>query len=557
MARARWLLAELCVGWFVLVVSGASGVVAHAQAQTAAATPGQTVAPARKTCTVNSFAPNPAETALNKGDFAPAEVLFRALLAKSADNEAAHEGLVRALLAQNKVDDAARDAETWAAAEPASSMALIALGDVRLRQGVPRVAFLQFQKAAVADLCNARAYYGIAEVDGLAGLHASSKRMIEQAYKLHPTDDDINSAWIDTLPRKERLAKWADYAEHSDQISEENRTKLKTNLEKESLYHASDCRMAPTSPREATVPMTAVMDGPNHFVGWGLDVKFNGKGRRLQIDTGASGITISRAAAMFLGIQRQDATQTGGIGDKAKVKTSITHVASVKIGGIEFTNCPVEILEKWSVLDSDGLIGGDVFDASLLTLDFPKHELRIAPLPERPGEKKAAVATPDPADDDEIVEAHDPYIAPGMEKWQRVYRYRHDLIMPTGLVDTKRIKDDSAWKDKLFILDTGADSNLISPAAAREVTKVSRDDSMEIRGIQGEVDKVYEAGKFTLAFAGLRLDSPSMTSIDTTKISHDDGVDISGFIGAPALTQLVLHIDYRDNLVWCEYTPKK
>ena len=60
---------------------------------------------------------------------------------------------------------------------------------------------------------------------------------------------------------------------------------------------------------------------------------------------------------------------------------------------------------------------------------------------------------------------------------------------------------------------------------------------MEIRGVQGEVDKVYEAGKFTLAFAGLRLDSPSMTSIDTTKNSHDDGVDISGFIGAPALTQ--------------------
>ena len=557
MARARWLLAELCVGWFVLVVSGASGVVAHAQAQTAAAKPGQTVAPARKTCTVNSFAPNPAETALNKGDFAPAEVLFRALLAKSADNEAAHEGLVRALLAQNKVDDAARDAEAWATAAPASSMALTAMGDVRLRQGDPRAAFIQFQKAAVADLCNARAYYGMAMVDGLAGFHASSKRLIEQAYKLHPTDDDINSAWIDTLPRKERLAKWADYAEHSDQISEENRAKLKTSLEKESLYHASDCRMAPASPREATVPMTAVMDGPNHFVGWGLDVKFNGKGRRLQIDTGASGITISRAAAMFLGIQRQDATQTGGIGDKAKVKTSMTHVASVKIGGIEFTNCPVEILEKWSVLDSDGLIGGDVFDASLLTLDFPKHELRIAPLPERPGEKKVEPTSPDPADDDEIVEPHDPYIAPGMEKWQRVYRYRHDLIMPTGLVDTKRIKDDSAWKDKLFILDTGAESNLISPAAAREVTKVSRDDSMEIRGIQGEVDKVYEAGKFTLAFAGLRLDSPSMTSIDTTKISHDDGVDISGFIGAPALTQLVLHIDYRDNLVWCEYTSKK
>jgi predicted aspartyl protease len=508
-------------------------------------------------CSVNSFAPNPAETALNKGDFAPAEVLFRALLAKSAENETAHEGLIRALIAQDKVDDAAWDTEAWIAAAPGNSMALTALGDVRLRQGGPREAFLQFQKAAQADLCNARAYYGIAEIDGLAGMHASSKRMIDQAHKLHPTDDDINTAWIATLPRKERLAKWADYAEHSDQISEENRAKLKTNLEKESLYHASDCRMAATSPREAKVPMVAVTDGPTRFIGWGLDVKFNGKSRRLQIDTGASGITISRGAALFLGIQREDATQTGGIGDKGKVKTSVTHVASIKIGGIEFTNCPVEILEKWNVLDSNGLIGGDVFDASLLTLDFPKHELRISPLPERPGEKKAAVAVPDPVGDDEIVEPHDPYIAPEMAKWMRIYRSGHDLLMPTDIVETKRMKDDSAWKDKLFLLDTGADSNLISPAAAREVTKVSGDSSMEIRGIQGEVNKVYEAGKFTLAFANLRLDSPSMTSIDTASISHGAGVEVSGLIGAPALFQLAMHIDYRDNLVLFEYTPRK
>jgi len=559
-ARARWLLAELCVAWFVLVVSGTSGVVAHARAQTAATgtnTPVTPAAPVRKSCIVNSSAPNPAETALNKGDFAPAEVLFRALLAKNADNEAAHEGLVRALLAQNKVDEAAKDTEAWAAAEPASSMALTALGNVRLRQGLPRDAILQFQKAARADLCNARAYYGIAEVDGLAGLHASAKLAIEQAYKLHPTDDDINSAWIATLPRKERLAKWADYAEHSDQISEENRAKLKTSLEKAFQSHASDCRMAPASQREATIPMAEIMDGPTRFVGFGLDVKFNGKDRRLQIDTGSTGILISRAAAMFLGIQREDVKQTGGIGDQGTVKTSVTHVASIKIGGVEFTNCPVEILEKWSVLDSDGLIGGDVFEDSLLTLDFPKHELRIAPLPERPGEKKVEPTSPDSTGDDEVEQAHDPYIAPGMEKWQRVYRSGHDLLMPTGIVETKRIKDESAWKEKLFLLDTGSELNLISPTAAREVTKVYRDESTGFRGIQGEVDKVYEAYKFTLSFAGLRLDSPSMTSIDTTKISHDNGVEISGFIGAPALTQLVLHIDYRDNLVWCEYTPKK
>ena len=113
------------------------------------------------------FAPNPAVTALDKGDFVPAEKLFRDLLAKSADNAIAHEGLVRALIGQDKVDEAAKDAEAWAAARPGSSMALTALGDVRLRQGDPREAFVQFQKAAHADLCNARAFYGLAEVDGV------------------------------------------------------------------------------------------------------------------------------------------------------------------------------------------------------------------------------------------------------------------------------------------------------------------------------------------------------------------------------------------------------
>jgi hypothetical protein len=277
----------------------------------------------------------------------------------------------------------------------------------------------------------------------------------------------------------------------------------------------------------------------------------------LEIDTGASRITISKAAAMFLGIQREDATQTGGIGDKATVKTSIAHVASIKIGGIEFTNCPVEILEKWSVLDSDGLIGGDVFADSALTLDFPKRELRVSPLPLRPGETEADRARLEAAGDDAVIEPHNPYIAPEMAKWRRVYRNGHELLMPTDIVETKQIKDQTAWKEKLFLLDTGSESNLISPAAKKEVTKVSRDYATGFRGIQGEVDKVYEAGKFTLEFAALRLDSPSMTSIDTTKLSHDAGVEVSGLIGAPALTLLVLHIDYRDNLVWCEYAPKK
>jgi predicted aspartyl protease len=543
MASAWWWVAGVCAGLVGIQASGQTGTAAVS-------------APARKTCVVNSAAPNAAETALNKKQYSEAEGLFRGMLAKDSSDEAAHEGLIRALIDQDSVDAAAQEATAWEAASPGSSMAMTAAGEVKLRQGSPRDAFVKFQVALKADLCNSRAYYGGARVDALAGLHASAKRLLEQAHALHPTDDAINTWWISTRPRKERMQMWATYAEHSDQISDEDRAKLKIRLEKDSLYHASDCRMAASSPRDAKVPMTPLTDGPR-FIGWGLEVQFNGKKRRLQIDTGASGITISRSAAMSLGINREDATQMAGIGDKDKVKTSIAHVASVKIGGVEFTNCPVEILEKWSVLDSDGLIGGDVFDASLLTLDFPNHELRIAPLPPRLGETEADRNKAELVDDDAVIQAHDPYIAPGMEKWQRIYRSGHELLMPTILVETKRMSDTTAWKEKLFLLDTGSNLNIISPAAAREVTKVSREDGMEIRGIQGSVAKIYDAGKFTLAFASLRLDSPSMTAIDTTTISHDAGVEVSGLIGASALFRLTMHIDYRDNLVLLEYTPKK
>jgi len=258
---------------------------------------------------------------------------------------------------------------------------------VRLRQGDPRAAFVQFQKAAQADLCNARAYYGVAEIDGLAGMHASSKRMIEQAYKLHPTDDDINTAWIDTLPRKERLPSG------STMSNTATRSAKRTGQSRRRAWRRSLSITRRTAgwhqPRRARrkCRWRRVTDGPTRFIGWGLDVKLNGKVAAAYRSTPGPAASPSRARRRcFSEFNAKTPRRTGGIGDKGIVKTSVTHVASIKIGGIEFTNCAVEILEKWSVLDSDGLIGGNVFDDSLLTLDFPKHELRIAPLPLRPGE---------------------------------------------------------------------------------------------------------------------------------------------------------------------------
>ena len=156
MARSWILLAGVWVG---LVGVGQGGHLVRAQEVAGAQTPAKTAAvpdaspvakpaSAKRTCRVDSSVPTPAETALNKGQFSEAGTLFRAVLAKSTHSDAMHEGLIRALIEQDKVVEAAKDVEAWVAVEPENSMALIALGDVRLRQGNPLEAYTQYQQAA-------------------------------------------------------------------------------------------------------------------------------------------------------------------------------------------------------------------------------------------------------------------------------------------------------------------------------------------------------------------------------------------------------------------------
>ena len=69
------------------------------------------------------------------------------------------------------------------------------------------------------------------------------------------------------------------------------------------------------------------------------------------------------------------------------------------------------------------------------------------------------------------------------------------MLMPTSVNDSKSM---------LFGLDTGAFSNTLSVRAGRQVSKVSSDDRVRFRGLNGEVNKVYSSEKATLHFGHLR-----------------------------------------------------
>ncbi len=538
----RWILLSIC---FVLMFL--CGAFANAQIAP--------LAPAKVSCPVKTTPPSDAEAALARENYPQAIELYHKLA--EARPEESRSGIIRTLIEQNNLKDAEDQARAWVKEDPKGAAAAETFGEVLFREGEITAAYRQVQAAHALGACNPRIYLMYAAVEEMTGNFKMAKDHIQLAHQLAPQDVEIHHAWIGTLPRKQRVEERSALLKDERLLSPEEKNDLQQLLANADHLSKDDCSLV-TPVDSAKVPIVPIMNGVYSTGEAGLDVKFNGKTRRMQLDTGAGGILLSKSAAASLGLTRELKIRSGGIGDKGDVPTSTAHVASVKIGDLEFRNCRVEILEKGGALENNGLIGGNVFSKFLLTLDFPNLELRVEPLPKRPEEKIKAAETLSTENkprepgveggEDEDEPLHDSYRAPEMKDWSKVYRYGHELLLPMRIGESNF---------KLFLVDTGADSMLISPAAAREVTKVKTNYDDHIRGISGEVNKVYQTGKFRIEFANLYQKVDSMTSIDTTKLSHDTGVEISGLLGAPILFRLTVHIDYRDNLIKFDYDPNK
>ena len=134
-----------------------------------------------------------------------------------------------------------------------------------------------------------------------------------------------------------------------------------------------------------------------------------------------------------------------------------------------------------------------------------------------------------------------------MKSYSTVFRFGHELLVPTIIGNVPY---------KLFLLDTGSLVNFISPAAAREVTKVHANSDVIVKGISGSVDKVYRANKAVLQFGHVRQENQDMTSIDMKAMSDSAGTEISGILGFITLRMLDIKIDYRDALINFEVDPR-
>jgi len=398
-----------------------------------------------------------------------------------------------------------------------------------------------------AGTSEARAYLGLAKIYWAQSYYQHGKLMFDKAHERDPDDPEIRKHWLFTLTGKEMAdeLKRSLASDNNDEEDEREHLHVGLELDEGMLASRSRCKLVSTA-TDAKIHMERLMYGATYVRGAGLKVQVNNVGAKLLLDSGSSGILLSRKVAEKAGIHSLAETDLHGIGDKGTVKSFIGMADSIKIGPLEFQGCHVEVVERNSVVDDDGLIGSDVFSHFLVNINLPDYLLELSALPPMPPATAAEKALVEKYP--KIARFRDGFVPPELKNFTPVYRFGHLLLIPT------RINELPA---KLFIIDTGAFSDTISPEAAREVTKVRGDDNFKVKGINGAVKNVFTADELTLTFSHFRQPARDMIAFDTSKMMPATDPEIAGGLGFAMLYQMQIKIDYRDGLVDFIYEPNR
>jgi len=459
----------------------------------------------------------------------------------------AHAGLARAYLSLGKIAEAFTAAEKAIEISPDLADAHVALGEIYFRQGKLTEAEHEFIDLIRAGKANARGYLGMARISAANSYYAQAKQMIDHAYALDPADPDVQGELIRILGSQARIqTRILNDAGTKGDDGKPGKVEVMTITAAENADPSTrPCRVIShtTSMQTAFTPMLL---GPDQIHGYGLTVKLNGTSARLMLDTGASGIVVDRKIAEKANIKRLADQSIGGIGDKGDAAGYRGLVDSVKIGDLEFQGCHVDVIDKGSVVGDDGLIGADVFAQYLVELDFPNQKFKLSELPARP--EPAASLTAAGSGSAGGQQFYNRYVAPEMKSYTPVAQFHHQLLVRTQV---------NSGSTRLFLLDTGSMMNTISPAAAKEVTKVSGDSTMHVKGLNGEVKNVFSGDDITLTFGSLRQRNLDIVAFDTSRISNSMGTEVSGILGFAMLRMLDLKIDYRDGLVEFNFDSKR
>ena len=473
------------------------------------------------------------------GKYPEAATEYQRVIDSGLNPAAGYAGLARVYLRQNKVALAEQAATNALQKGPNLASSHVVMGEVLFRQGKIEEAGEEFRKLVLANTSDARAYYGLSRVLRASSYYNKAQILLDRAHELDAKDPEIERAWTRTQSLEDQIkneeARLADANLSADAKKEiENRLTVMKAL----LESGKSCRLvAPVKSTET--PFRPLMEDAYRSFGYGLPVNINGASSTLQFDTGASGMLISQAIADKAGIKKVADSTYYGIGDNGEQKGWIGRADRIQIGQLVFENCFVEVADRPMDSAADGLLGADVFSSFLVELKFPDQKLVLSQLPDDPAQSAVPASLTTTAPNSQ--HHHDRYIAPDMKNYTGVYRFGHELLVPT------RINKEGPY---LFLLDTGASVDNLDLDIARKFTKVDKPGTYEIKGVSGKVRDVYRAQEVHLTFGGFNQDLQAAFAFNLESLNEGSRPDIAGIMGFQTLRILNLKLDYRDGLVF-------
>ena len=454
----------------------------------------------------------------------PAIVLTAALLCAAGPDDTVATG--RKALRNEGVSTAWKLAQRAAADAPGSAAAHEFSGEVLFRRGEFAQAEAEFTSATKLDPNYALAWWGLARVNECTSMRKTAAENFHRAYALDPKDPRIFRDWAVRLAGQQQADALEKYSSMAGRSGDVDLAEVQQRLQFARVVRGRRLTVLATAYAKAEIPLAALTNEKSHLRTYGLEVNLNGTVLNLILDTGATGILIPRKTADQAGVARLSQTTVRGFGDSSKLSGGYYGVAQkLRIGDVEYRDALISVADQDSVGTADGLIGTNVFDEFLVTLDFRARQLRLNPLPGyHPGDSAV----------------QDSAVPPGLEHATRVFRLGHLLLVPTRV---------NGSREALFVIDTGAERTLVSYDLATEVSQLSQDPHMRMTGVNGRVTDLYRTGDLVLQFAGFEQKSLGLSSIDTFEQSRRIGTELSGFLGLPVLALFTLTIDYRDGLV--------
>jgi tetratricopeptide (TPR) repeat protein len=450
-----------------------------------------------------------------QADFRGAAAAFRKIVEAKPSPEA-YAGLVRSLLKVDDVKVAEESSQKALAAFPDSAIIHAERGDVEYRRGFILQAEDEYRAALKLDDKCARAWLGQGKVDDVYTRHSKAKENIGKAHELDPQDSDAFYEWAVRLPYPDNVAALERHlAEfHNDPEAERHEREYKDFVKsldgRKTWIPARDVERSEIKMDALTVGARMVLRG------YGLRVRLNDRATvTLLVDTGSSGITITRKLAEKVGARKLSEQAIEGVGKSGPAVGYKAWVDKVVIGDLEFHDCFVQATPR-EIAEVDGIIGMDVFSKYLITLDMPARKLRLEPMPARSNDGGP----------------------PQVEAFAPTFTLGHFLLLPTEV---------GKKASGLFVVDSGSNANTISPELARFMPEMRAFNS-PMSGTSGVVNSAFIADDATLRFAKVNHHD-RISTVDLHSVSKDLGIEVSGQIGFSAMENMKLTIDYRDGLV--------